>query len=310
MKVSLVIPVCDTLPSLLLRSLRSIGDQRQGLAGVSLQVVIVDDASIAGATIDAVERGASYFPGCLVVRNSARMGLAYSRAVGVVRSSGDYIFFLDSDDVLPPFAIQRLTHLALRTGADVIDGYVRRIEGNNARWQRSLNNESLEEQLRKTLRAETSFMMPGSLYSSTVLARSELRIPHRFPHEDMTTRVRALLSATSYEQVSACTYRYHIRKGSLSSFSGLRNLEGYLAATVDWLATAEKKGLLEDYEMDISVGARKLLRNIVKRINQEGVLKGEDRQLIAERLLNHSIPQRFFSVEELAALSSAVLPND
>ena len=307
-KICVVVPVFNTPPHLLERCLTSLADQRKGLSNALLETIIVDDCSNVLETIGAIDQAIQANPGFLLIRNNFNMGLAYSRALGAEKASGDYVFFVDSDDTLPPLTLFRLAQVAKSTGADVVDGYIRRIEDGETRWHRSLDNEDLEAQRRNTLRADTSFMMQGSLYSVEVIIQSKLRVPHRYPHEDMTTRVRALFTATSYAQVPACTYNYHIQPISLSIFSGLRNVEGVLAAAEDWVEVMKQKGVTENYQEDMRVGVRKLLGGAIKRINRVGGMSVEDVELISERLISHEIPHQFFSEEELDTLISALQP--
>jgi glycosyltransferase involved in cell wall biosynthesis len=54
------------------------------------------------------------------VINQVNKGLASARNTGIMNATGDYILFLDSDDILEENAIERFTQEAKLTNADII----------------------------------------------------------------------------------------------------------------------------------------------------------------------------------------------
>jgi GT2 family glycosyltransferase len=97
--VSVVIPTRNRLDKLA-RCLESVyrSDYRK------LEVVVVDDASAEPVEPALSER----FPECLFIRNSERRLLSFSRNKGASASKGDYLFFLDDDNVVAPDTIRLL----------------------------------------------------------------------------------------------------------------------------------------------------------------------------------------------------------
>jgi GT2 family glycosyltransferase len=71
---------------------------------LELEVVVVDDASL-----DSVEGAlAARFPKTRFLRNQERMMLACSRNAGAAAAKGEYLFFLDDDNILAPDAVRLL----------------------------------------------------------------------------------------------------------------------------------------------------------------------------------------------------------
>lgn len=68
------------------------------------EVIVVDDASERPAS----EVLSGRFPGARFIRNEERKLLSYSRNLGAAASTGDYLFFLDDDNVVAPDAIRLL----------------------------------------------------------------------------------------------------------------------------------------------------------------------------------------------------------
>lgn len=102
-KVSLIIPTFNR-PHLLPRAVESARK-----AGQNVEVIVIDDASSDGtASVCAALRGIKY------VRLDHNQGVAGARNVGLLESSGDFIAFLDDDDLRVPGSLDYQVSL-LRT---------------------------------------------------------------------------------------------------------------------------------------------------------------------------------------------------
>lgn len=85
-----------------------------------VEVVIVDDASTDDSA-DALERIGAAHPAVEIVRNSHNSGQTFSFVEGLRRSRGDYVLFLDADDILLPSAIA--THVCVHLSSKSHAGF-------------------------------------------------------------------------------------------------------------------------------------------------------------------------------------------
>jgi len=103
-KISIVVPTRNR--SALLRStLRSIDVQTWG----DRETIVVDEAS----TDDTATMLASEFPDVKVIHHDAARGQSGARNAGIAAAGGDWVFFLDDDDLVPPRHLAELLHEAL-----------------------------------------------------------------------------------------------------------------------------------------------------------------------------------------------------
>ncbi|MGZ4436429.1 MAG: CDP-glycerol glycerophosphotransferase family protein [Nocardioidaceae bacterium] len=117
--VSVILPIYN-VEAYLGECLDSIAAQTYG----NYEVVVVDDGSPDGSRAIA-ERRAKLDPRIKVVERP-NGGLGAARNTGVRHARGEFLTFVDSDDVLTPNALQVLVDSARESGSDIVVGAVRR----------------------------------------------------------------------------------------------------------------------------------------------------------------------------------------
>lgn len=83
------------------------------------EVIIVNDFSTDNTSSVADELSKKYFPNIKIIKNSENKGCPASRNVGIREAKNDYIFSLDSDNVLSKNSVLELKNKLLEKKADV-----------------------------------------------------------------------------------------------------------------------------------------------------------------------------------------------
>lgn len=112
-KISFIIPVFNAGP-FLIEAVNSI--LHQSSPDVSLEILLVDDCSTDQETRDII-LSMQDNPSVQVIRQPVNGGPAKARNAGIRAATGDWIGFLDADDILAPGTI----HLRLKTIAAIPD---------------------------------------------------------------------------------------------------------------------------------------------------------------------------------------------
>ncbi|NKE45435.1 glycosyltransferase family 2 protein [Roseomonas frigidaquae] len=115
MRISLICPVYDTPPDLLRAAARSVlgaAQQADGVPDGIAQLILVDDASRNAATCAALAELAEADSRVLVLRNPRNAGPASARNLGMQVAIGDWVGFLDADDLWLPGHLERLCAVA------------------------------------------------------------------------------------------------------------------------------------------------------------------------------------------------------
>ena len=122
MKLSIIIPVYN-VEKYIGPCLESI--YRQELAEDVFEVIIVNDASTDDSML-VVSHMMNVHPNISVITNNEAFGPSVSRNVGMDNAIGDYVLFIDSDDMLMDKGLSVLLHKAIDTNADmIVADYVR-----------------------------------------------------------------------------------------------------------------------------------------------------------------------------------------
>jgi glycosyltransferase involved in cell wall biosynthesis len=111
-QVSVIMPVFNT--GAYLREAAASVLEQQALPGQPLpafELVLVDDGSTDPATLE-ILHGLQDRPGVRLLRNARSKGAAGARNTGIEAAAGEWISFLDSDDLLFPHALARRWQVA------------------------------------------------------------------------------------------------------------------------------------------------------------------------------------------------------
>ncbi|WP_052229930.1 glycosyltransferase [Streptomyces sp. CT34] len=231
--VTVIVPVHNTR-RYLDRSLGSVFTQT--LDQRRIEIIAVDD----GSTDDSaawLDEAARTHPNLTVVHQPASGGAGRPRNVGLDRATGDYVFFLDSDDHLGPEALDRLIRTAEEHGSDIVYG---RIVGAGGR--------GAPVDLRTSSARVSVFDSPVywtlaayKLFRRSFIEEHRLRfVEGRLLGEDLPFGIAALLRAgtVSVHADYDCYYLYGREDDSNASRQDLDWPEylGYIGTVLDGLA--------------------------------------------------------------------------
>ena len=104
MKVSIVIPLYNA-ELFIGRCLDSILNQTHK----DIEIIVVDDVSQDGS-LSIVEDYQQSYPSIKIIKHPTNKGSMMSRKDGYMAATGECLMFVDSDDVLPKYAVEKLEY--------------------------------------------------------------------------------------------------------------------------------------------------------------------------------------------------------
>jgi len=232
-KLSVVVPVYN-VEAYLQETLESVC--RQTLR--DLEVIIVNDGSTDGSALIA-ESFASRDPRFRLLRQD-NQGQGPARNLGVRHATGDYLVFLDADDVLPGNAYNLLVDSLEATGSDIAAGNVRRF---STGWmsQTVVHADAYRTTVLRTSAARHPELLRDCTVWNKVYRRSfwdkaglEFSAAR---YEDIPVAIRSYVLARSVDIRQEIVYYWRAREtGELSRNQRsreLENVEGRMAAVLE-----------------------------------------------------------------------------
>ncbi|MFE0102767.1 glycosyltransferase family 2 protein [Streptomyces sp. NPDC059009] len=204
------------------------------------EVIAVDDCSTDDSE-SLLRSLAAAEPRLQVVRRATNSGgCGTPRNDGIDAATAPYLMFLDSDDVLPPGAVDALLAAAAAQDAEVVSGLCMRRElpsGREVPWQPVLYKKArfvARPELRPRLVHDT--LCVNKLYRTDFLRAHAIRFPEGpFIYEDFVFTARVLAAGPRIALITDTVYIWHVRRAAAKlsislDRSGIANWQARLEA--------------------------------------------------------------------------------
>ena len=248
MKVSIIIPIYNVAPYIA-DCLQSVLAQKYS----SLEVILVNDVTPDDSMMQAapwIEKLQERFE-VKVVNHTKNRGLSAARNTGMEVATGDWIYFLDSDDEITPDCIELLT--AKVAEYPDVDFVIGNVEFVGSTWSFPLKCDSYVGGNENILRDYTTYkwymMAVNRLCRKRYLQDNNLVFKEGLLHEDELYSFQIATTAQAMATVYEKTYIYKVRTmGIITAQRKLKNFE-------DLLVTNEEKltFMLKQYQAGIHV---------------------------------------------------------
>ncbi len=195
-----------------------------------LEILVIDDGSTDGSAA-LLDEWVSRHEHCRVV-HVANGGLGSARNLGLAGARGDYVAFVDGDDMVPARAYEVMLAAARAGGADVVTGRVERFDGSRV-WPSRLQQLAWPApETGTTLRRSPSLLYDyvawNKLYRREFWESHALRFPEGILYEDIPVTIPALFHARRIDTLDETVYRWRRRDDGTRSITDrmtdLRNL--------------------------------------------------------------------------------------
>lgn len=231
MKVSVVIPVYN-VERYLSRCLDSVLHQTYH----NIEIVMVDDASSDGSMAIA-EQYQKQYRNIVLVKHEMNQGLMMTRRDGYLAAIGELTMFLDSDDVLPKYAVEKLVNKQVETNADIVMGDLMKyyVKGTTERVVGSLdlNRDATKvEVLSALIELRVAHSLCGKLYKTDLFHKGDLKAFDLLTiAEDGCLFYQLVAKAEKIVFLHDVVYDYYENKASSSLHAyGIKQVENIIIA--------------------------------------------------------------------------------
>ncbi|EOI3555015.1 CDP-glycerol glycerophosphotransferase family protein [Cronobacter dublinensis] len=218
--VSVIIPVYNT-EQYLAECLESVLSQHiLGVRAIEcIEIIVIDDGS-PDNSIGIIQNYKKIYSNIVLIeQGNSGQSVARNNAIDIAR--GDYIFFLDSDDLLPPGAISVLYKLAVDTSSEVVISHSKAFNSRRS-WFVDDHAEVASSSFRRVKFSHRSILMKtpapwGKLYKRSLLLNKHIRFPLGIKlAEDWIFVLRAMNHANHISSTPHISYMYRGREDELN----------------------------------------------------------------------------------------------
>ena len=217
MKVTIIIPIYNVAP-FVADCIHSVMCQTWQ---EPLECILVDDCGT-DDSMAVVERTLQDYQGQVdfrIVRHEHNRGLSAARNTGLDSATGDYVYFLDSDDEITPDCIEALAAPIATASYDLTVGDYRLVGSGMQKIPLRLSDGTVlqgQEVLKAYRQQEWYVMSVNKLYRRSFLNDCRLRFREGILHEDELWSFEIACMAQSLAAVGTETYVYKLREGSIT----------------------------------------------------------------------------------------------
>lgn len=234
--ISIIIPVYNVEPYIEACLNSVIHQSYDGM----LECIVVDDCGTDNS-MAVVEKMITEYKGSIVFRiihHKYNRGLSAARNSGIETATGDYIFFLDGDDYLSDYCIEKMVEPLYDYWYDVVVGNYQHVNENRtpiaSDYVIKLHNKTKLKQNDILQAYSKGYITPvawGRLFRSNFIRNNNLFFKEGILHEDELWSFQVFCLSDSLLVVNHVLYFYRRRKGSIT-FSREINISTHLATIV------------------------------------------------------------------------------
>ncbi len=217
-KISIIVPIYnnenylpETLHSILKQSMIE-----------EMEVLMIDDGSTDNSR-DIVEEYALDYDNFFAFHKSNE-GPSIARNLGIELAKGEYVMFLDSDDIILPDRCEKLYELAKKNDSDFVGSFGKRLTRYNFYGSLIYNNayKNIENQKENVIFEEMPELIwdtfcTNKLYKKSFLDENNIRFMPKMKYEDIPFALEAYCLGKNVSLTKDTSYLWRIRQDNNSS---------------------------------------------------------------------------------------------
>lgn len=276
----------------------------------NLQILLIDDGSTDDSAIIAKKYAEKYENVEYIYEEN--QGLGHARNYGCEFAEGDYIIFLDSDDLVRPYAYENMYKLAIKNNSDLVTGAIWRFNSKGY-WRSTIHEIAFSgsedciqiTDFPKIIYDTTS---PNKLIKRSFWDKYEFKFPEGVLYEDIPVTIPMFYLANNISLVYENCYLWRIREGISKSITQNTNSKKNLVDRLNAMSLVDDffKENVNDETLIHTKEAKWLKIDLMifidkfKSISEEE--SGELMDILCEYINNNINPESFKYLNEVEEL--------
>lgn len=255
-KVSVIVPVYNTA-EYLPECLDSLVGQSIGLE--SIQIVVVNDGSTDGSA-EVIKSYAVRYPNTFVCLEQPNSGQGVARNLGLAHCEGEYVGFMDSDDIADKDMYRLLYEAACAADADMcVCGIVSFCGNGESREYSQTPQLPASPTTQESLFVAPQVQPPIRVVRRSIIVDNDIRFPETRGNEDNGFHFKLAPFCATIASVNLPLINRRLRSGSTAVTVTPLLCEQLFAVADDTIEFYEKHGLMKDYGELLEAGFVRLL---------------------------------------------------
>ncbi len=249
MKISVIIP-CYNVEKYIGRCLESIEKQTIGIE--NLEIILIDDVSTDNTLTTIMEFEHKYPENVIIIVCEENKKAGGARNTGIDYASGDYITFVDADDILDRTMLEKMYAKIIEYDCEVVECKHKEFYETADLFPEQkcedyyLNIDSIDKRKAFIVRSLKNAVW-GRLYKSEFILKNKLRFVENLYYEDCQFSGMAMLLHQNYYYLGETLYYYfHNTQGTMNSKGDSKKIKCELEVERLFLEEIEERGMLED----------------------------------------------------------------
>ncbi len=178
----------------------------------NFEIIIVDNASTDG-TADIIKDYTAEKSNVVFIENDKNLGGAIAGNMGIQKAQGEYVFIMDSDDIMPEGTLKALYRCAQKNHSDIVIGRAKILFSNtvrNLKFKLYSIPYCLTGTYKNLYECKELLISPfywGRLYRTELLRKNDIYMPENFVFADMYLNSKALKCA---KNITVCEHLSYI----------------------------------------------------------------------------------------------------
>jgi glycosyltransferase involved in cell wall biosynthesis len=197
----------------------------------SMEIILVNDAST-DDSLTICKEYAQDFSNVRIINKKENEGLAVTGNTGIEAANGVYIILVDNDDIIPPYAYEKLYNKAKETNSDIVTGKANLLIGN---YQYEMNDYETsvwaQERTIKNVK-EFSTIFHDAFYWNKIIRRKliskyNIKLPKDMIYADRKFAHSCFIHADKISIIPDCVYLWRQRSSKSDTSLSMKRREAW-----------------------------------------------------------------------------------
>jgi len=255
-KISVIIPVYNTE-----QYLESCLDSVFGQTLKEIEVILVNDGST-DSSLKIMEQYQAKYPDRVKLLSKENGGQATARNVAIPICTGEYIGFVDSDDIIKPEMYEHMYRKAKEMNADYVECDYVNVKVNDCGEEERIADYG--SRVREYTCKEDMFIDPmlapwNKIYKRSLLQENDVRFPEGYIYEDTAFCLKAISLVQCFAFVPEKYVVHYFRGGSTMNVNKSKRVSNIFPVLKDVISFYRKRELFEKYYSELEYEIVKIL---------------------------------------------------